>query len=175
MSSQLPALGTGTHREILFPHPGHVRAARQRARPRSRRAATTVSTFVSLHVFLEEALFGRRDIVLPYDRGGGITFANPDMQADFRRALSGYDCFHGTNYSQGLPRNPDGVLNCSKATCACGLWTTVRDRPDHRFRRNHRARRRLSSHGRGGPQRARHPQALGAESAFLRSPTSPSA
>ena len=33
------------------------------------------------------------------------------MQADFRNALSGYDSFHGTNYSQGLPRNPDGVLN----------------------------------------------------------------
>jgi len=33
------------------------------------------------------------------------------MQADFRNALSGYDSFHQTNYSQCLPRNPDGVLN----------------------------------------------------------------
>src|SRR5262249_1647475 len=44
--------------------------------------------FVTLHRFLREALFGRRDLVLTYDRGGGISFANPDMQADFRKALS---------------------------------------------------------------------------------------
>src|SRR6266581_1907439 len=67
--------------------------------------------FVSLHRFLREALFGRRDLVLTYDRGGGISFANPDMQADFRKALSAYDSFHGSGYSQSLPRNPDSVLN----------------------------------------------------------------
>src|SRR5260221_5185380 len=67
--------------------------------------------FVSLHRFLREALFGRRDLVLTYDRGGGISFAHPDMQADFRNALSGYDSFHGSSYSQSLPRNPDSVLN----------------------------------------------------------------
>jgi AAA+ superfamily predicted ATPase len=61
--------------------------------------------------FLNEGLFGHRDLVLTYDRGGGLAFANPDMQADFRRALAGYDSFHGTEYAQGLPRNPDGVLN----------------------------------------------------------------
>src|SRR5260370_1275482 len=67
--------------------------------------------FPSLHQFLREALFGRRDLVLTYDRGGGISFAHPDMQADFRTALAGYDAFHGSSYSQSLPRNPDGVLN----------------------------------------------------------------
>ena len=67
--------------------------------------------FVSLHEFLREALFGKRDLVLTYDRGGGISFSNTDMQADFRRALAGYDTFHGTSYSQGLPRNPDSVLS----------------------------------------------------------------
>jgi AAA+ superfamily predicted ATPase len=67
--------------------------------------------FVSLHEFLREALFGTRDLVLTYDRGGGISFANTDMQADFRLALSGYDSFHGSSYSQALPRNPDSVLN----------------------------------------------------------------
>jgi AAA+ superfamily predicted ATPase len=66
---------------------------------------------VSLLTFLTEALFGRRDLVLTYDRGGGLSFANPDMQADFRNALSGYDSFHQTNYAESLPRNPDGVLN----------------------------------------------------------------
>ncbi|MCC6538582.1 MAG: ATP-binding protein [Bryobacterales bacterium] len=61
--------------------------------------------------YLETALFGARDIVLSYDRGGGITFATPDVQKDFANALRGYDSFHGSNFSQALPRNPDGVLN----------------------------------------------------------------
>ncbi len=67
--------------------------------------------FVPLNRFLREGLFGKRDLVIAYDRGGGLAFAEPAMQEDFRRALSGYDQFHGSNYSQGLPRNPDGVLN----------------------------------------------------------------
>ncbi|MGD0298117.1 MAG: AAA family ATPase [Bryobacteraceae bacterium] len=66
---------------------------------------------VPLSTFLNEALFGRRDLVLTYDRGGGLSFANAAMQTDFRNALSGYDSFHQTNYAQSLPRNPDGVLN----------------------------------------------------------------
>ena len=33
------------------------------------------------------------------------------MQQDFRRAIEGYDQFHGTKFASGLPRNPDGVLN----------------------------------------------------------------
>src|SRR5216683_2331115 len=67
--------------------------------------------YVPLLAFLQQSLFGRRDLVLTYDRGGGLSFAHPDMQADFRNALSGYDSFHQTSYSQSLPRNPDGVLN----------------------------------------------------------------
>ena len=67
--------------------------------------------FMPLQRFLKDALFGRRDITLFYDRGGGLSFGTPDMKADFERALSGYDAFHGTSYSKGLPRNPDGVLN----------------------------------------------------------------
>jgi len=67
--------------------------------------------FLSIGRFLREALFGTRDLVMAYDRGGGLTFANADMKGDFERALAGYDSFHGTNFSNGLPRNPDGVLN----------------------------------------------------------------
>src|SRR6201982_446369 len=69
------------------------------------------SSFVSLEDFLSGALFGQRDLILHYDRGG-LSFGNSTTQADYRRALEGYDSFHGTNYSQGgLPRNPDAVLN----------------------------------------------------------------
>src|SRR5215471_4921934 len=73
-----------------------------------RRAGST--DFVSLDDFLSQALFGQRDLVLHYDRGG-LAFGNSDTQADFRRALEGYDTYHGSTYSQGLPRNPDAVLN----------------------------------------------------------------
>jgi AAA+ superfamily predicted ATPase len=67
--------------------------------------------FLSLDQFLSSAMFGQRDLVLHYDRGG-LSFGNPDSQADFRRALEGYDSFHGTSYAKGgLPRNPDAVLN----------------------------------------------------------------
>ena len=67
--------------------------------------------FLPLHRFLRQALFGQRDLVITYDRGGGLSFHPPEAQADFRQALEGYDSFHGTSYAQGLPRNPDGVLN----------------------------------------------------------------
>src|ERR1700693_140172 len=70
-----------------------------------------ITTFVPLDEFLSGALFGQRDVVLHYDRGG-LNFGSADSQTDFRRALEGYDSFHGTKYSQaGLPRNPDAVLN----------------------------------------------------------------
>jgi AAA+ superfamily predicted ATPase len=71
----------------------------------------TGTDFLSLDQFLSGALFGQRDIVLHYDRGG-LAFGSADSQSDFRRALEGYDSFHGTNFSNGgLPRNPDAVLN----------------------------------------------------------------
>jgi AAA+ superfamily predicted ATPase len=67
--------------------------------------------FLSLEEFLSHGLFGQRDLILHYDRGG-LSFGNSDSQSDFRRALEGYDSFHGSNYAQGgLPRNPDAVLN----------------------------------------------------------------
>ncbi|MBL8209638.1 MAG: ATP-binding protein [Bryobacterales bacterium] len=66
---------------------------------------------VSLNRYLETVLFAGRDLVLRYDRGGGLHFATSEMHQDFRAALSGYDAFHETNYTRALPRNPDGVLN----------------------------------------------------------------
>ena len=69
------------------------------------------TNFVSLEDFLSRGLFGQRDLILHYDRGG-LSFGTPATQADFRRALEGYDSFHGTTFAQGgLPRNPDAVLN----------------------------------------------------------------
>lgn len=67
--------------------------------------------YAPLGAFLENALFGKRDLVLSYDRGGGMGFSKPEMRTDFQRALEGYDAFHGTKHAQGLPRNPDSVLS----------------------------------------------------------------
>lgn len=66
--------------------------------------------YVPLQQYLNEALFGKRDLIFAYDRGGGLTFASPEMQKDFQRSLKGYDSFHGTDFGRGLPRNPDSVL-----------------------------------------------------------------
>jgi AAA+ superfamily predicted ATPase len=71
---------------------------------------TPDAQFASLGQFLRTCLFPNRDIIMTYDRGSGLTFADPEMQKDFRRAIEGYDQFHGTNFAGGLPRNPDGVL-----------------------------------------------------------------
>ena len=75
------------------------------------RTQEDATSFVSLEDFLSRGLFGQRDLILHYDRGG-LSFGTAATQADFRRALEGYDSFHGTNFAQGgLPRNPDAVLN----------------------------------------------------------------
>ena len=75
------------------------------------RTQEATTNFVFLEDFLSRGLFGQRDLILHYDRGG-LSFGTPATQADFRRALEGYDSFHGTNFAQGgLPRNPDAVLN----------------------------------------------------------------
>jgi SpoVK/Ycf46/Vps4 family AAA+-type ATPase len=67
--------------------------------------------FVPLNEFLEKALFGGRDLVLTYDRGGGLRFGSAESQKDFSRALAGYDSFHGTSYAEtGIPRSPDAAL-----------------------------------------------------------------
>jgi ATP-dependent 26S proteasome regulatory subunit len=72
---------------------------------------TDSAEFLPLSKFLRTGLFGNRDLMITYDRGSGLTFADPEMQKDFRRAIEGYDQFHGTKFAAGLPRNPDGVLN----------------------------------------------------------------
>lgn len=66
--------------------------------------------YIPLQDYLNHALFGKRDLIFSYDRGGGLAFAKPEMQKDFQRSLEGYDSFHNTAFTRGLPRNPDSVL-----------------------------------------------------------------
>src|SRR5258707_4414623 len=72
--------------------------------------AQDTTNFVPLDEFLSGALFGQRDVVLHYDRGG-LNFWSAESQAGFRRALAGYDRLHRTNESQSvLSRDPDSGL-----------------------------------------------------------------
>ncbi len=68
-------------------------------------------TFVPLREFLARDLFAGRDIVLFYDRSSGIHFADKASQADFNRALSGYDTIFGTEYASKLPKDPVRVFS----------------------------------------------------------------
>src|SRR3977135_3529966 len=51
--------------------------------------------FISLRSFLADELFGTRDLVVFYDRSGGIRLATPEMQKDFIAAVSGYATIFG--------------------------------------------------------------------------------
>lgn len=68
-------------------------------------------TYLPLRNFLVDDLFSARDIVLFYDRSGGIHFADQASQKDFNRALSGYDTIFGTDYAQRKPKDPVRVLS----------------------------------------------------------------
>lgn len=68
-------------------------------------------TYLPLRNFLLDDLFSARDIVLFYDRSGGIHFADQASQKDFNRALSGYDTIFGTDYAKRMPKDPVRVLS----------------------------------------------------------------
>ena len=68
-------------------------------------------TYVPLREFLTDELFAVRDIVIFYDRSGGIHFADKASQQDFNRALSGYDTIFGTEFAQKLPKDPVRVFS----------------------------------------------------------------
>ncbi|MFK7844938.1 MAG: ATP-binding protein [Rhodothermales bacterium] len=67
--------------------------------------------YIPLREFLVEDLFSARDIIIFYDRSGGIHFADQASQSDFNRALSGYDTIFGTDYVQKLPKDPVRVFS----------------------------------------------------------------
>ncbi len=67
--------------------------------------------YVPLREFLSDDLFAARDIVIFYDRSSGIHFVDKESQADFSRALSGYDSIFGTEYQKKLPKDPVRVLS----------------------------------------------------------------
>jgi SpoVK/Ycf46/Vps4 family AAA+-type ATPase len=80
-------------------------------------AAGEAQAFLSLEDYLTRELFGRRDVVLRYDRGSGIVFSDPGnperskaMRQDFDRTLSAIDLIQGTDFSKSRPKDPRLVL-----------------------------------------------------------------
>ena len=67
--------------------------------------------YLPLRKFLTDDLFAARDVIVFYDRSAGIHFADKDSQADFNRALSGYDTIFGTDYAKKLPKDPVRVFS----------------------------------------------------------------
>ena len=67
--------------------------------------------FVKLRKYVADELFGARDIVLFYDRSGGIQFRDKESRVDFSRAISGHDSIAGTEYAKKLPRDPVRVFD----------------------------------------------------------------
>lgn len=80
-----------------------------------REASGRPREFVSLERFLGLQLFGRRDLVLQYDRGAGLGFAaegerRERMREDFRRTLEAMDTVMGTEHARLGLRDPKTVF-----------------------------------------------------------------
>ncbi|MBI3549701.1 MAG: ATP-binding protein [Elusimicrobia bacterium] len=65
--------------------------------------------FVSLPEFLKTAVFGKREMVLQYDQGSGITMSR-DMVTDFYKVVEAMDAAAGTGYAKRLPKAPAEAL-----------------------------------------------------------------
>jgi len=94
--------------------------------------------FISLRSFLADELFGTRDLVVFYDRSGGIRLATPEMQKDFMAAVSGYDTLFGTEYAKAVPKDRRAPFPCSSRSRGCASrteraspssWTSRRPSP----------------------------------------------
>jgi AAA+ superfamily predicted ATPase len=76
-----------------------------------------VIEYLSLEDYLYRQVFVRRDVILRYDRGSGISFVDPNLdrrraaRQDFQRALSAVDLASGTEFAKSLPRDPARALD----------------------------------------------------------------
>lgn len=81
-----------------------------------RDAGGAVRDFVSVERYLATQLFGQRDLVLQYDRGSGLSFAErddgggPRMREEFFRALDAMDTVLGTRHAASGLKEPRVVL-----------------------------------------------------------------
>lgn len=61
--------------------------------------------FMRFTTFLSDELFGSRDIVIFYDRSGGVHFRDKSSMADLQKAIAGMDAA-GADFAGKLPKDP---------------------------------------------------------------------
>jgi hypothetical protein len=73
--------------------------------------------FTSLESYLANQVFGKRDVVLSYDRGSGLRFLSPGdpkrraaMQEDLQKTLAAVDLVNGTTLAHSRSKDPRLVL-----------------------------------------------------------------
>lgn len=66
--------------------------------------------FVPLKQFLSDELFAARDLVLFYDRSGGIRMGNPQQQRELMRVIEAYDQIYATSFASAMPKDPGRAL-----------------------------------------------------------------
>lgn len=69
-------------------------------------AAPGPAAFVPLSRFLADWIFGRREVVIEYQRANGAVFLTREAHAHFSQAVSVVDTVHGTEFARSLPREP---------------------------------------------------------------------
>ncbi len=62
--------------------------------------------FVPLTKFLSNEVFGRRQVVIEYQRANGPIFHTPESHRRFTEAMEIVDLVHGTEHARSLPREP---------------------------------------------------------------------
>ncbi len=78
--------------------------------PRGLDAPAPGADFVPLTTFLAEWIFGRRDVVIEFQRANGAIFHTKDSHRHFTECLAAVDAVHGTDYARSLPRDPGTFL-----------------------------------------------------------------
>lgn len=64
--------------------------------------------FVPTASFLADWIFGRREVVIEYQRANGPIFHTRDAHRDLTEVAATIDAVHGTDLSRALPRDPIG-------------------------------------------------------------------
>ena len=91
--------------------------------------AAAGGAYVPITQFLSEQVFGRRDVVIEYQRANGPIFHTPDSHRRFSEAMEIVDLVHGTDHARSLPREPVAFLGlldsflqqCLRQDRPCGV------------------------------------------------------
>jgi SpoVK/Ycf46/Vps4 family AAA+-type ATPase len=85
-----------THDFVATAPPGH--------------AALSAEHFVPITKFMSDEVFGRREVVIEYQRANGPIFHTAESHRRFSEAIDVVDLVHGTDHARSLPRDPVAFL-----------------------------------------------------------------